>query len=111
MSEKPNDATAAFDPMSMLKGMRDANMETWSKMMTDLVNTEAYSGASAEMLNAWLSSTAPLREAVETSVTQALKGMNIAVGEDVTRLGERLTNIEMRLDDIEAKLDESLQKS
>ena len=111
MSEKKESGAAAFDPESMLKGMRDANMNAWAKMMTDLVNTDAYSGASAEMVNAWLATAGPLQQAVERAVTQTFRGMNVALAEDVFRLGERLTNIEMRLDDIEAKLDESLRKS
>lgn len=99
-----------FDPLKMMKDMRDANMEAWAKMMTSMVNTKAYSGASAEMLNAWLSSSTPFRKTLETVMTQTLTALNLATGDDFVRLGERLTNIEMRLDDMEAKLDESLQQ-
>lgn len=109
MSDK--NENAAFDPVSMLKGIRDANMDAWSKMMTQLVNTEAYSGASADMLNAWLDGSAPMRQTLEKTVTQTLKTMNVATGDAVVDLAQRLTNIEMRLDDIEAKLDEQLRKT
>ena len=111
MSESNQNDEAAFDPAAMMKGMRDANMDAWAKMMTQFVNTEAYSGASAEMLNAWLATSKPFREMLETSVTQTLKGMNIATADDVVRMSERLTHIEIRLDDIEAKLDETLKKT
>lgn len=99
-----------FDPTGMIKGMRDAGMEQWAKMMTELVNSDAYSEANAEMLNAWLSSSSPFRQAMETAVKNSLAALNLASREDFARLAERLTNVEMRLDDIEAKLDEGLEQ-
>jgi hypothetical protein len=100
-----------FDPLGMMKGMRDANMDAWAKMMTSMVNTDAYAGASAEMLNTWLSTSTPFRKTLETVMTQTLTALNLATGDDFVRMGERLTNIEMRLDDMEAKLDECLQQT
>lgn len=104
MSEH-HEAAKFFDPMEMMKGMRDAGMQNWSKVMTEFVNSDAYAEANAEMLNAWLSNSSPFRKAMETAVNQSLSAMNIASREDFIRLAERLTNIEMRLDDLDAKLD------
>jgi hypothetical protein len=95
-----------FDPTGMFKAMRDQNMDAWSKMMIQLVNTEAYAQATAVMLDAWLSGSGPFRKAVQASMTQALTSVNMPTRDDVTRLAERLTNIEVRLDNLEAKLDE-----
>jgi hypothetical protein len=96
-----------FDPTGMWKTMRDSNMDAWSKMMIQLVNTEAYAQATAAMLDAWLSSSAPFRKALEMATTQALINLNMPTRGDVISLAERLTNIELRLDDLEARLDES----
>jgi hypothetical protein len=98
-----------FDPTGMFKSMRDSSMDAWSKMMIQFVNTDAYAQATGSILNAWLSSSAPLRKAFDTAMTQALANAHMPSREDVTRLAERLTNIEMRLDDFEAKLDEALR--
>jgi hypothetical protein len=98
-----------FDPTGMLKNMRDAGMDSWSKMMVQAVNTEGYAQATGAMLDAWLSTSTPFRKALETALTQVLTGLNLPVRGDVVALAERLTNIEMRLDDLEAKLDESLR--
>ncbi len=106
MSQK-NDNGNPFDPTGMLKSMRDASMETWSKMMIQLVKTDAYSQATGAMMDAWLTTSAPFRKALETTMTQALTQLNMPTRGDVTNLAERLTNIEMRLDDMEAKLDEA----
>jgi hypothetical protein len=100
-----------FDPTGMMKAMRDSNMEAWSKMMIQLVNTEAYAQATAVMLDTWLASSVPFRKAVETVTTQVLTNLNLPIRDDVISLAERLTNIEMRLDDLEAKLDEALRNS
>lgn len=106
MSQK-HDNGSLFDPTGMLKSMRDASMETWSKMMIQLVNTDAYAQASGAMMDAWLTTSAPFRKALETTMTQVLIQLNMPTRSDVTNLAERLTNIELRLDDIEAKLDDA----
>lgn len=105
MSEK-DDKFNPFDPTGMWKNMRDANMDAWSKMMIEFVNTEAYARANGEILDAWLSTSTPFHKAVEKAMTQVLAKLQMPCREDIVRLAERLTNIEMRLDDLEAKLDE-----
>ena len=105
MSQKPDD-TNPFDPTGMFRSMRDAGMDAWSKMMIQLINSDAYAQATSAMLDAWLTTSAPFRKAVESTMTQVLTQLNMPTRADVTGLAERLTNIEMRLDDMEAKLDE-----
>lgn len=106
MSQK-NDTSNPFDPSGMFKSMRDASMDSWSKMMIQLVNTDAYAQASGAVMDAWLTTSTPFRKAIETTMTQVLTQLNMPTRSDVTSLAERLTNIEMRLDDIEAKFDEA----
>jgi hypothetical protein len=104
MSER-NDTFNPFDPTGLLKTLRDSNMDAWSKMMIDFVNTDAYAQATGTMLDAWLSTSAPFRKMLETTMTQVLINFNMPTRSDVVSLAERLTNIEMRLDDLEARLD------
>ena len=104
-----NDTFNPFDPTGMLKNIRDANLDAWSKMMIDLVNTDAYAKATGVLLDAWLSNSAPFRKALESTLTQVLTNLTMPTRADVTSLAERLTNIEMRLDDLDAKLDEGLR--
>jgi hypothetical protein len=106
MSEK-NDTFNPFDPTGMFKSVRDANMDAWSRMMIEFVNTEAYAKGTGAMLDAWLANSAPFRKVLEQVMTRVLTNLNMPTRADVTGLAERLTNIEMRLDDLEAKLDES----
>jgi BMFP domain-containing protein YqiC len=108
MNQKPENSNP-FDPTGMFKSMRDAGMDAWSKMMIQLVNSEDYAQATGTMLDAWLTSSAPFRKAVESTMTQVLTQLNMPTRSDVISLGERLTHIEMRLDDLEAKLDERVQ--
>ena len=105
MSQK-NDNHNPFDPTGMLKNMRDASLDSWAKMMVQLVNTDAYSQASGAMMDAWLTTSTPFRKALETTMTQVLTQLNMPTRGDVISIAERLTNIELRLDDMEAKLDE-----
>lgn len=105
MSQK-DEAFNPFDPTGMFRDMRDASMDSWSKMMIQLVNTDAYARATGAMLDAWTTSSAPFRKLLETTMTQVLTNLNMPSRTDVISLAERLTNIEIRLDDLEAKLDE-----
>jgi hypothetical protein len=105
MSQK-SDYINPFDPTGMFKSMRDTGMDAWSKMMIQVVGSDAYAQTSGAMLDAWLTNSAPFRKAIETTMTQALTQLNMPTRSDVTGIAERLTNIELRLDDLAAKLDE-----
>jgi len=100
-----NDTFNPFDPTGMFKGLRDAGMDNWSKMMIQLVNSDAYAQATATMLETWLSSSSVFRKVIEATVTQVLTSLNMPTRADITSLAERLTNIEKRLDDLDAKLE------
>lgn len=104
MSEK-QESVNIFDPFGVMKNMRDVTMENWSKSMTEFVNTDTFTSAQAEMLNAWLATSTPFRKLLENTLTQSLHALQLPTSEDFVRLAERLTNIEMRLDDMDAKLD------
>lgn len=108
---KSNGEYNPFDPTGMLKGMRDANVDAWSKMMVDWVNSDVYAESTGAMLDAWLVSSGPFQKAIESGMAQTLAKLNLPTRDDVTRIAERLTNIEMRLDDLDAKLDEDVRSS
>src|SRR5205823_13649408 len=108
---QPNDTFNPFDPAGMFKGVRDAGMDAWSKMMIQFVNSEAYAQATAAILDAWLTSSAPFRKAIETAMTQALINHNMPTRPDVIGVAERLINIELRLDDLDAKLEENRRQA
>ena len=116
MSKQP-ETTNPLDPFDTLNTMRDASLktwnmmrdaslETWSKMMIDLVNSEAYSQATAQWLDSYLTWSQPFRHVIETTMTQLLTGLNMPTRTEVTSVAERLTHVEMRLDDLDAKLDD-----
>ena len=93
MSQTNNDFNP-FDPTGMFKTMRDAQMDAWSKMMIQLVNTDAYAQANAQMLDAWLTTSVPFRKAFEMSMTQALVSANMPTRADVKREFQHALNVE-----------------
>lgn len=105
MSQK-NDHINPLDPTGMLKNVRDASLDAWSKMMIQLVHTDAYAQATGAMLDTWLATSTPFRKALESTMAQVLTNLNMPSRSDVTSVAERLTNIEMRLDDLETKIDD-----
>jgi hypothetical protein len=96
-----------FDPTGMIKAMRDSNMDAWSKVMIQLINTEAYAQATGMMLDGWLTTSGSFRKAIESIMTRVLTSLNLPTRNDITSLAERLTNIEIRLDDLDARLEAS----
>jgi polyhydroxyalkanoate synthesis regulator phasin len=101
---QPIETFNPFDPTGMFKSFRDGGMDNWSKLMIQLVNSDAYAQATATMLDTWLSSSSVFRKLIESTVTQVLTSLNMPTRADITNLAERLTNIEKRLDDLDAKL-------
>lgn len=115
MSMQP-DIPESLDPLGTWRAARDASqeiwqmtrdisLETWSKLMIDLVNSEEYSQATSQWLDAYLTLSQPFQRVLETTMTQVLSGLNMPTRADVTSLAERMTNVEIRLDDLDAKLD------
>lgn len=102
---QPSDKANPFDPLSFWRTSQDATLDAWSKAMIDLVNTEAYSEATARLLDSYLSVSAPMRKLLSQTMAQVLTQFNMPTEAEVTGLAERLTNIEMRLDDLDARLD------
>ena len=100
-----NDTFNPFDPTGLFKSLRDSGMDNWSKMMIQLVNSDAYAQATGTLLDTWLSSSSVFRKLIEASMTQVLTSLNMPTRADITSLAERLTNIEKRLDDLDARLE------
>jgi hypothetical protein len=105
MSEKQATNGKEFDPTDAFREMRDTYLDGWAKAMVETVNTDAYAKASGMMLNTYLSTSSPFREAVEKVMAQALQQFSMPSRADIVSLAERSINIEMRLDDLDAKLD------
>lgn len=98
--------TNGFDPFGPWQAMRDKSMDAWSKMMLDLVHSEAYSNASARWLDTYLNMSQTFQKLLSESVSHTLGHARIASNEDVERLSDRVWNLELKLDDLDARLDE-----
>ncbi|HLF89728.1 MAG TPA: hypothetical protein VI451_12325 [Anaerolineales bacterium] len=97
-----------FDPFAPWKQFQGPMMESWSKMMSEVVATEEFAKAMGQYLNNYLEVSAPLQKQVEAAMEKYLQQMHMPSRAEVIQLAERLTHIEMRLDDMETKLDELL---
>jgi hypothetical protein len=103
---QPNDIPNPFDPFSFWRTTQNASLESWSKAMIELVNTEAYAEATGRILDSYLAASVPMRKVVEQAMAQVLGQVNMPTRAEVLSLAERMTNIEMRLDDLDARFDE-----
>lgn len=97
-----------FDPFSVWKQIPNDWMELWSKVINDVVASEAFAKTMGEYLNTCLKASAPIRSQIEEAMEKGLHQMNVPTRKEVMQIGERLTNLEMRMDDLEAKVDEIL---
>lgn len=107
----------SLDPFEIWNTMRDASLKTWqmtrdisletlSRLMIDLVNSEAYSQATGQWLDTYLTLSQPFQHMVDTTMAQVLTRLNMPMRSDVTSLAQRLTNVEICLDDLDARLDD-----
>jgi hypothetical protein len=110
MSANGQDAKPV-DPFEALRGVRDAYLDSMSKVMINAVNSEEYAQATGALLGGYLTLTGPAREALDKAMLQALEQFSLPSRQQVAALAERLTNIEMRCDDMDAKLDRILELS
>jgi hypothetical protein len=97
--------TKQADPFEALRGVRDAYLDSMSKVMINAVNSEEYAQASGALLDGYLTLAAPVREAVDKAMAPTLEQLSLPSRQQVVALAERITNVEMRIDDMDAKLD------
>jgi hypothetical protein len=97
------------DWMESFRKLRDASLDSWSRTMIELVNSDSYAQSSGVMLDAALTASAPFRDALETAMTHTLEQLSMPTRAEVASVAGRLTNIEMHLDDLDAKLDQLIR--
>ena len=105
MNDAEEKTSKPFDPLEPLRSMRDAYLDAMAKTMVEAVNSETYAQATGAMLEGYLTASAPMREALDKSMIQALQQLSLPSRQEVAALAERFTNVELRLDDMDAKLD------
>jgi outer membrane biosynthesis protein TonB len=109
MSDPQAPETKTADPLQQWRELRDVYMGAWAKSMGETVNSEAYAQASGAMLESYLTTSAPFREAQKTIMMSALEQLHMPSQADFISLAERLSNLELLLDDMDAKLTQVLQ--
>jgi hypothetical protein len=106
MAESNTGEKKTYNPFEPFREMRDAYLESLSKAMIGVVNTESYAQATGAMLDCYLTASAPFREAIEKSMLQTMQQLSLPSRQEVASLAERFASVEMRLDDMDAKLDD-----
>jgi hypothetical protein len=104
MSDSQTGSTKAADPLDQWRELRDAYIDIWAKASGEAVNSEAYAQASGTMLEAFLSTSSPFRDAQKKVMVSALEQCNMPSRDDYVRMAERLSNLELLLDDMDSRL-------
>jgi hypothetical protein len=104
MSDPQAASTKAADPLEQWRELRDAYMDIWAKASGEAVNSEAYAQATGTMLEAFLSTSSPFRDAQKKVMVSALEQANMPSRDDYLRLADRMANLEFLLDDMDARL-------
>lgn len=92
------------DPLEQWRELRDTYMDIWAKASGEAVNSDAYAQATGAMLEAFLTTSSPYRDAQKKAMISALEQCNMPSRDDYVRLAERMGNMELLLDDMDAKL-------
>lgn len=99
-----SDPQGKTDPLEQWRELRDTYMDIWAKASGEAVNSDAYAQATGAMLEAFLTTSSPYRDAQKKAMISALEQCNMPSRDDYVRLAERMGNMELLLDDIDAKL-------
>jgi hypothetical protein len=103
MSEQAG-STKPADPLEQWRELRDTYVDIWAKASGEAVNSEAYAQASGTMLEAFLTTSSPFRDAQKKAMVSALEQCNMPSRDDYVRMADRLANLELLLDDMDARL-------
>jgi polyhydroxyalkanoic acid synthase PhaR subunit len=100
-----------LDPFGFWKTSRDATLESLSKLMIDMVNSDEYARSTGMIMDQYLAMSQPLQDAVQKAMTSSLAYLNMPTRAEVISLAEQLVNIETRLDDLDAKTSDMREDS
>ena len=99
-----SDGANLLDPFGVWKQARDANLDAWSKVMIDFVNSDAYARASGQILDQYLLASRPFQQTLEKVMSATLPTLNMPSRTELASIAERLVSVEMRLDDLDFKI-------
>src|SRR5208282_1496146 len=104
MSDPQAGTIKPADALEQWRELRDTYVDIWAKASGEAVNSEAYAQASGTMLEAFLATSSPFRDAQKKAMVSALEQCNMPSRDDYVRLADRLANLELLLDDMDARL-------
>ena len=104
MSDPQAGSSKPADPLEQWRELRDTYVDIWAKASGEAVNSEAYAQATGTMLEAFLTTSSPFRDAQKKAMVSALEQCNMPSRDDYVRLADRLANLELLLDDMDARL-------
>ena len=104
MSDPQAGSSKPADALEQWRELRDTYVDIWAKASGEAVNSEAYAQASGTMLEAFLATSSPFRDAQKKAMVSALEQCNMPSRDDYVRLADRLANLELLLDDMDARL-------
>jgi hypothetical protein len=104
MSDPQAGSIKPADPLEQWRELRDTYVDIWAKASGEAVNSEAYAQASGTVLEAFLATSSPFRDAQKKAMVSALEQCNMPSRDDYVRLADRLANLELLLDDMDARL-------
>ncbi|MBK9941428.1 MAG: hypothetical protein IPP13_07385 [Kouleothrix sp.] len=67
---QPNDEPGLFDPTGMLRGMRDASIDLWTKALLQTIGSEEYAHIMGTLLDSYMATSAPFRKLLDTMLLQ-----------------------------------------
>ena len=79
MSDPQAESTKAADSLEQWRELRDSYIDIWAKASGEAVNSEAYAQASGTMLEAFLSTSSPFRDAQKKAMISALEQFNMSI--------------------------------
>jgi hypothetical protein len=93
-----------LDPFKFWQTIRDISVDTWSKMIVDLLNTKTYAKTTSMMLNSYLLFSLPSQQILEKLIIHALAKAQTPTRKDINKLAEELLSVDTKIDNLSDEL-------
>jgi chromosome segregation ATPase len=107
MSQQDN--TNSMNPFGPWQALGEANMNAWSRMMTNAIRRDVFTQVLGNYLDTYLTTSEAFQKAIVQYMNGLLPRLSLPSRNEVTALAEHVSTIEQCLNDLDAKTEQRLQ--
>lgn len=97
---------SASDPFATWRELLDKQTEAWTKLLSEMMGTEAFAAALGRQMETYLSTHGQFQKRFMELMEQYLKSLNLPSRADLARLAAQVAAVEAKVDEQDARSDD-----